>query len=102
VRPIGRTVRQSRDKKGYIESTCTLFDDEKKIVFEDLLAVMNSGNNGDYRRADMTFKLFLNRKLVLNLDNADRIKGIEKIRKTGNYEETVSILKNVAARNSWT
>lgn len=79
-----------------------MFDDEKKIVFEDLLAVMNSGNNGDYRRADMTFKLFLNRKLVLNLDNADRIKGIEKIRETGNYEETVSILKNVAARNSWT
>ncbi len=48
----------------------------------------------------MILRLFIDRKVELNLDNADRIKGVEKNRETGSYEETVSIVKSVAARNS--
>jgi hypothetical protein len=52
VRPIGRTVRLTRDKQGYIRSICALFDDGVKIVFEDVLYVMNSGEDNGCQSGD--------------------------------------------------
>jgi hypothetical protein len=52
VRPIGKTARLTRDKKGCIRSTCILFDDGVKIVLEDILSVMGYDEENDYQSGD--------------------------------------------------
>ncbi|MCP4717032.1 MAG: MMPL family transporter [Deltaproteobacteria bacterium] len=94
-RPIGIAIRN-----GHIKTIAALIDAGAKIDAEEILYAVDSDSSDGYISAEMILRLFVNKKVNLNIENVEKLRGIEKIRATGSYAETVAILKSVCARNS--